>query len=103
MPKSDNRNKVRSKDWMEWTSGWQYKTEDPKNRQWNKDRKELFRKNGNGWWWFQKSEGDMPNQRAKTRKRNRIKLNERHKREGRTANQIKKRREKDKRNDLNRN
>ena len=45
----------------------------------------------------------MPNQKAKTRKRNRQKLNERWKHEGRTANQIKKRREKDKRNDLNRN
>ena len=45
----------------------------------------------------------MPNQRAKTKKRNRQKLNERWKHEGRTANQIKKRRKKDKRNDLNRN
>ena len=25
-------------------------------RQWNKDRKKLFSKNGNGWWWLQ--EGD---------------------------------------------
>lgn len=39
----------------------------------------------------------MPNRKAKTRKRTRQKLNERWKHEGRTANQVKKRREKDKR------
>ena len=99
----DNEESRRGDDWKQWKRGWQYCSDAPKNRQWNKDRKELFRKNGNGWWWFQASEGDMPNQRAKRRKRTRQKLNERWKREGRTANQVKKRRKKDKRNDLNRN
>jgi len=39
-------------DWKQWKSGWRYKTDAPKNRKWNKDRKELFRKNGNGWWYY---------------------------------------------------
>ena len=98
----DNEESRRGDDWKQWKRGWQYKQNAPKDPEWQKDRLKLFKKNGNGWWWFQASEGDMPNQRAKTRKRNRIKLNERWKREGRTANQVKKRRKKDKRNDLNR-
>jgi hypothetical protein len=40
----------RDDDWKLWKSGWKYKTDAPQNRQWNKDRKKLFRKNGNGWW-----------------------------------------------------
>jgi len=42
----------RCDDWKQWKSGWKYCSDAPKNRQWNKDRKELFQKNGNGWWWF---------------------------------------------------
>ena len=53
MPKSDNRNKERSKDWKEWTSGWQYERTAPFDTQWKKDRAELFKKNGNGWWWYE--------------------------------------------------
>jgi hypothetical protein len=34
-------------------SKWPYKTDAPKNREWNKDRKKLFLENGNGWWWYQ--------------------------------------------------
>ena len=37
-------------DWRKWKSGWKYKTDAPQNRQWNKDRAKLFKKNGNGWW-----------------------------------------------------
>lgn len=35
-----------------WTVGWQYDTDAPRDPEWQKDREELFRKNGNGWWWF---------------------------------------------------
>ena len=44
---------ARSKDWKQWKAkGGKYKTDAPQNREWKKDRAELFRKNGNGWWWF---------------------------------------------------
>ena len=99
----DSEEARRGDDWKQWKRGWQYELDAPIDPIWQQDRTKLFRENGNGWWWFQRNEGDMPNQRAKTRKRNRIKLNKRLSREGRTANQVKKRREKDKRNDLNRN
>ena len=39
-------------DWKMWTVGWQYDTDAPRDPEWQKDREELFRKNGNGWWWF---------------------------------------------------
>tara|TARA_Y100001951_G_scaffold103045_1_gene110999 strand:- start:951 stop:1262 length:312 start_codon:yes stop_codon:yes gene_type:complete len=42
-------------DWKISTSGWQYSSDAPRNRQWRKDRAELFAKNGNGWWWFTRS------------------------------------------------
>ena len=42
----------RGDDWKQWKSGWKYGADAPKNRQWNKDRKKLFKINGNGWWWF---------------------------------------------------
>ena len=42
----------RCDDWKRWKSGWQYKTDAPQNREWKKDRAKLFKKNGNGWWWF---------------------------------------------------
>lgn len=38
-------------DWKHQTKGWQYSSDAPHNRQWKKDRAELFKKNGNGWWW----------------------------------------------------
>ena len=44
--------KRRKDDWKFWKIGWQYKSDAPHNRQWKKDRKALFSKNGNGWWWF---------------------------------------------------
>ena len=49
MNKEDRRND----DWKQWKNGWKYKTDAPQNREWNKDRKKLFKKNGNGWWWLQ--------------------------------------------------
>jgi len=33
-------------------SKWPYKTDAPQNREWKKDRKELFIEHGNGWWRF---------------------------------------------------
>ena len=33
-------------DWKQWKSGWKYKKDAPQNRQWNKDRAKLFKKNG---------------------------------------------------------
>ena len=37
--------------WRTAIRGWQYKEDAPKCAKWQKDRKELFAKNGNGWWW----------------------------------------------------
>ena len=50
MGKKVSRESRRGDDWKQWKNGWKYKTDAPQNRQWNKDRKELFQKNGNGWW-----------------------------------------------------
>ena len=43
----------RGDDWKQWERGWQYKADAPKDKKWQKDRRELFKKNGNGWWRFQ--------------------------------------------------
>jgi|TARA_Y100000310_G_scaffold69330_1_gene64813 hypothetical protein len=44
---------TRSKDWKEWKAkGWKYKKDAPHDKEWKKDRGKLFKKNGNGWWWF---------------------------------------------------
>ena len=40
-------------DWKDWKSGWRYRTDAPRNKEWKKDREKLFRENGNGWWWTQ--------------------------------------------------
>ena len=53
MGKKVSQESRRGDDWKQWKNGWKYKTDAPQNRQWNKDRKELFQKNGNGWWWFE--------------------------------------------------
>ena len=42
----------RKDDWKEWTTGWQYKKNAPYDPKWIEDRDKLFRKNGNGWWFF---------------------------------------------------
>ena len=42
----------RGDDWKQWKRGWQYEKDAPHDKQWQKDREKLFRKNGNGWWWF---------------------------------------------------
>jgi|TARA_R100001143_G_scaffold56839_1_gene53666 hypothetical protein len=39
-------------EWGKLHKGWQYKEDAPKCAKWQKDRKELFSKHGNGWWWF---------------------------------------------------
>jgi len=39
-------------EWRKLKKGWQYKGDAPEDKEWQKDRKKLFRKNGNGWWWF---------------------------------------------------
>jgi len=41
-----------SLDWKYYRSGWQYSTDAPQNKKWKKDRAELFKKNGNGWWYY---------------------------------------------------
>ena len=47
---SNTKESRRGDDWKQWKSGWRYKTDAPQNREWNKDRAKLFKKNGNGWW-----------------------------------------------------
>lgn len=42
----------RGDDWKQWKTGWKYKKDAPVDKQWQKDRDKLFRRNGNGWWWF---------------------------------------------------
>ena len=34
----------------EWSSGWKYKKNAPYDLEWQKDRRELFKEGGNGWW-----------------------------------------------------
>lgn len=34
----------------EWSLGWNYKKDAPHDKQWQKDRRELFAEAGNGWW-----------------------------------------------------
>ena len=41
-----------SLDWKYYRRGWQYSTDAPQNKKWKKDRAELFKKNGNGWWYY---------------------------------------------------
>ena len=39
-------------EWRKLHKGWQYEGDAPKDAKWQKDKEELFKKNGNGWWWF---------------------------------------------------
>ena len=48
----------RKDDWKLWTIGWQYKTDAPRDKKWQDDRRKLFTKNGNGWWWFKPKRTD---------------------------------------------
>ena len=32
--------------------GWKYRYDAPHDKDWQKDRSELFAELGNGWWWF---------------------------------------------------
>jgi len=45
-------------DWKLWKVGWQYEEDAPKDIQWQRDRQQLFEKNGNGWWWFKPKRTD---------------------------------------------
>lgn len=49
---NDNEETRRGDDWKRWKSGWQYKKDAPHDPEWQRDRNKLFKKNGNGWWWF---------------------------------------------------
>jgi hypothetical protein len=49
---ASKRKTARSKDWKQWKTGWRYKTDAPRDKQWQEDRLKLFRENGNGWWCF---------------------------------------------------
>jgi hypothetical protein len=40
-------------DWRKFPPNqWMYSTDAPENKKWQKDRNELFKINGNGWWWY---------------------------------------------------
>ena len=34
----------------EWLKGWRYEKDAPYDKEWKKDRDELFKESGNGWW-----------------------------------------------------
>ena len=40
-------------DWKSWRRGWPYKKDAPDDKKYIKDRDELFKEAGNGWWWYQ--------------------------------------------------
>ena len=46
------QNKNNSLDWKNYNHEWPYSSDAPKNRKWKKDRSELFKRNGNGWWYY---------------------------------------------------
>ena len=50
---NDNEETRRGDDWKQWKSGWQYKKDAPNDPKWKKDRIKLFKRHGNGWWWFE--------------------------------------------------
>ena len=37
-------------DWKYANRGWRYKKDAPYDKEWQKDRCELFKQSGNGWW-----------------------------------------------------
>jgi len=37
-------------DWNKCRKGWNYKKDAPEDLKWLKDRDNLFKENGNGWW-----------------------------------------------------
>ena len=49
---NDSEEARRGDDWKQWKNGWKYKKDAPHDPEWEKDRNKLFKKNGNGWWWF---------------------------------------------------
>tara|TARA_R100000008_G_scaffold78784_1_gene59964 strand:+ start:214 stop:399 length:186 start_codon:yes stop_codon:yes gene_type:complete len=40
-------------DWKAWTKGWRYKKDAPYDKEWQEDRRKLFKEAGNGWWYTQ--------------------------------------------------
>ena len=49
---NDSEESRRGDDWKQWKRGWQYKLDAPDDPEWQQDRGKLFKRNGNGWWWF---------------------------------------------------
>jgi len=49
---NDYKKSRKDDDWKQWKRGWRYKSDAPDDPDWQKDRNKLFKKNGNGWWWF---------------------------------------------------
>ena len=47
------RHKSNYYDWKNKKRGWPYKGDAPDDPQYIKDRDELFKESGNGWWWYQ--------------------------------------------------
>jgi hypothetical protein len=36
----------------DWKKDWKYKKDAPYDLEWQEDRRKLFAKSGNGWWWY---------------------------------------------------
>ena len=36
----------------DWKKEWKYKKDAPYDLEWQEDRRNLFAKSGNGWWWY---------------------------------------------------
>lgn len=50
--KRRNRNDLSQHDWRNWQQGWKYNG-DVDDKEYLKDRRELFAINGNGWWHYE--------------------------------------------------
>tara|TARA_R100000458_G_C8182281_1_gene178875 strand:- start:396 stop:605 length:210 start_codon:yes stop_codon:yes gene_type:complete len=53
--KSGPRPKKYSREW-DWkyaNRGWRYKRDAPYDKEWQEDRRKLFKEAGNGWWYTQ--------------------------------------------------
>ena len=69
--------KTINSDWKNWTIGFPY-SDDIDDPDYIRDRLELFRTNGNGWWWNAPSKAKDRKIYAKKRKRrrsNNVKIN----------------------------
>jgi len=52
MPGKRNKEYYNNDDWKQWKMGWPYRG-DVKDPVYLMERSELFKENGNGWWWYQ--------------------------------------------------